>query len=237
METLIFDIETVPIDEDSLSKEELEYLFRRAEDEEKENRIREMMGLWSFTAHIVSLGLMLHERKRAMVLYVSDGDDFSEECIEGFSVKFQSFSLDRGIEEAERSILERFWEVLSSPSVGPLVSFNGRSFDAPFLMLKSFILGVKATRNLMGNRYDYRNHIDILELISFHGVGRLYSLDFICRRLGIDTPKLKMKADEVKDRFREGRYKDIALYNFHDLLATGRIYERLKDTLGEVLGL
>ena len=235
--TLIFDIETVPTEEENLSREEIEYLFRRADSEEKEEKIRSMMGLWAFTAHLVSVGLMIPELKRALVLYAGERDEEETEEVEGVSVKFRCFSLSDGIEEAERRMLEKFWGVVSKRSVGRLVSFNGRGFDSHFLMLKSLMLGVKATRNLMGSRYDYHNHVDLLDLISFHGVGRFYSLDFLCRRLGIDTPKEFMKADEVKEKFLEGKYKEIALYNFYDVLATGKLYERFLETLGEALGL
>lgn len=235
--TLVFDIETVPIEEGNFSREEIEYLFRRADSEEKEERIRSMMGLWAFTAHLVSVGMLIPELKRALVLYVAEDEGEEEEEIEGVSVKMRRFSLSEGMEEAERRILKEFWDVVSRRSVGRLVSFNGRGFDSHFLMLKSLMLGVKATRNLMGSRYDYQSHVDILDLISFHGAGRLYSLDFLCRRLGIDTPKEFMRAEEVKEKFLEGRYKEIALYNFYDVLATGKLYERLLDTLGEALGL
>ncbi len=235
--TLVFDIETVPTDEEKLSKEELEYLFRRAENEEKEERIRNMMGLWAFTAHLVSLGLFTPELNRALILYVGDETGEEKVEIEGVQVRLRSFPVSEGLEEAERKILREFWELLSRGNIGRLVSFNGRGFDSHFLMLKSLMLGVKATRDLMGKRYDYNNHLDILDLLSFHGVGRLYSLDFLCRRLGIDTPKEFMRAEEVKERFDEGRYRDIALYNFYDVLAISRLYERLMETLGDALGL
>ena len=235
--TLVFDIETVPTGEEDLSEEEIEYLFRRADSEEGKEKIRSMMGLWALTAHLVSVGLLLLEARKAMILYVGDKDKEDTEDIEGIEVKFRSFSLSEGVEEAERRILEEFWRVVSKRSVGRLVSFNGRGFDSHFLMLKSLMLGVKATRNLMGNRYDYSNHVDILEIVSFHGASRLYSLDFLCRRLGIETPKKFMRAEEVKKRFLEGKYRDIALYNFYDILATGKLYERLMETIGEALGL
>ncbi|NPA42071.1 MAG: hypothetical protein GXO18_07360 [Aquificae bacterium] len=237
MYSLVFDIETVPVDEEELSREEIEYLYRRAQDEEKEKRIREMMGLWALTAHLVSVGLLVHEKGRAMVLYIGERNSEREEKVDGFEVKFRSFSISDGIENAEKRILQEFWSVVGKNSIGPIVSFNGRGFDSHFLMLRSLALNVKATRNLMGNRYDYNNHIDLLDLLSFHGAGRLYSLDFLCRRLGINTPKEFMKAEEVKERFKEGMFEDIALYNLYDVIAISKLYERVKGSLGEVLGI
>ena len=235
--SLVFDVETVPTHEENLSKEELDYLFRRAEDEKKEEKIRSMMGLWAFTAHLVSVGLLIPESDRALILYVGKESTEEKTEIDGVRVRFRSFSITGGIEEAERSILKEFWNILSEGKIGRLVSFNGRGFDSHFLMLRSFMLGVKATRDLMGKRYDYNNHLDILDLLSFHGAGRLYSLDFLCRRLGINTPKEFMSAEDVKRNFEEGKYKDIALYNLYDVLAIGKLYTRLMETLGEALGL
>jgi len=196
-----------------------------------------MMGLWAFTAHLVSVGFLIHEARRATVLFTAEEDEEDTEELEGVSVKFRSFSIADGLEAAERRILSEFWRIVGDPNVGSLVSFNGRGFDSHFLMLKSLMLRVKATRNLMGGRYDYRNHIDLLDLISFHGAGRLYSLDFVCRRLGIGTPKKAMRAEEVHQRFEEGRYRDIANYNLQDLIAISRLYGRLRETIGDALGL
>ncbi len=237
MYTLVFDIETIPTDEGNLTEEELEYLYRRAEDEEKERRIREMMALWAPTAHIVSVGLLIYEKNFAKILYLSQENSQEEEDMEGYRVKLTSYSIKEGIESAERKLLSDFWNVVGHQSIGTLVSFNGRSFDSPFLMLRSLLLDVKVSRNLIGNRYRYDDHIDLMDLLSFHGIGRPYSLDFLCRRLGFSSPKDFMKGDEVKDRFRNGAYRDIAIYNFYDVVAIGKLYGRLKRTMGEAFGL
>ncbi|MDQ7082903.1 MAG: hypothetical protein Q9N34_08145, partial [Aquificota bacterium] len=108
MYTLVFDIETIPTDEERLSEEEIEYLYRRAENEEKEQKIKEMMALWAPTAHIVSVGLLIYEKNIAKVLYLAQEDSREEEDIEGYRVKLTSYSLKDGIEPWRR-LLSDFW--------------------------------------------------------------------------------------------------------------------------------
>lgn len=233
--TVIIDIETIPLNAEKLSEEELSYILRNADTEEQKEEIKKKMSFWAFTAHLVSLGMLVYEDKVAYIIYLANEQSQEEEDIDGIKVKFLSVPIGESIERAERLLLQVFWKYIKNAK--RIVSFNGRGFDAHFLMLKSLILDVEVSRNLMGNRYDYNNHLDVLELISFHGAGRLYSLDFICRRLGIETPKRIMNGDEVRQKFEEGKFKEIALYNFYDVLAVAKIYERILRTMGKALGI
>ncbi len=233
--TVILDVETVPLREERLSEEELSYILRNADTKEQKEEIKKRMSLWAFTAHIVSLGMLIYEENVAYILYLAKGESQEERNLEGMKVKFLPIPIGKDIERAEKVLLQIFWKHIKDAK--RVVSFNGRNFDAHLLMLKSLILGVEISRNLMGNRYDYNNHLDLLELISFHGTGRLYTLDFICRRLGINSPKNIMDGQDVKQKFENERFEEIALYNFYDVLAVARIYERVLKTMGKALGI
>ena len=237
MNTIIFDIETVSVDEESLGQAEMDYLLKYAESDEEKEAEKEKMSLWAFTAHLVSLALYKLEEGSAIVLYIGD-EDRSEE-VEVMNVKafMRSYSMKDGVEEAERRILLQFWKKAEDKLDHRFVSFNGRRFDSVFLMLRSFVLGVRATRNLLGGRFEYKNHFDLLEGLTFHGQGRKYTLDFVCRRLGLPSPKEEMDGKDVKEYFKKGRYRDIALYNLKDAIITGSIYKRFYETLGGALGL
>ncbi len=232
---LVFDIETVGVNEEDLTEEELEYLYRFANDEEEVEKTRQRFSLWAFTGHLVSWALYHPSKKTAVVYYISNRERKEKEIIGDISVIFKSVPLNKGIEIAEKRLLQIFWEIISGRKNTTLVSFNGRRFDGVFLMLRSMILGVRVSRDLVGKRYDPKNHIDILELISFSGLGRKYSLDFICRRMGIESPKTEMTGDEIKDYFEMGKYEEIARYNLRDVIATAELYKRLKTTLGDAL--
>jgi uncharacterized protein YprB with RNaseH-like and TPR domain len=80
----------------------------------------------------------------------------------------------------EREIIEKFWEYISKFEI--FITFNGRGFDCPFLMLRSAILGIKPSRDLMEyNRLRREPHIDLLDEFTFFGMLRKFSLDFYCK--------------------------------------------------------
>ncbi|NIQ03121.1 MAG: hypothetical protein GWM98_24345, partial [Nitrospinaceae bacterium] len=90
---------------------------------------------------------------------------------------FEDFEKD-GItfrQRTEREMLEGFWE--GAKEYDEFVSFNGRSFDVPFMMTRSAIHGVKPSKDLMSNRYlgSQRfgaKHVDLLDQLSFYGAVR-----------------------------------------------------------------
>ncbi len=237
MDAVVFDIETVPVNEDSFDDRDWEYILKYAESEEDEEKEKEKLSFWAFTAHLVSVTLLDIPTGRALVMYLSNREGLEELDRDGFTVYMKSFSIEGGIEHAERRILENFWKKVDERRNQRLVSFNGRRFDSVFLMLRSFVLDVRVSRDLIGKRFSYDNHLDLLDALTFHGQGRKYSLDFVCRRLGLPSPKESMDGHEVKRYFREGRYRDIALYNLKDTIATAEIYRRFYDTLGHIFGL
>ena len=123
----------------------------------------------------------------------------------------------------EKEILESFWRV--AKAVDQFVTFNGRNFDVPFIMMRSAMVGVKVTKNLMGYRYG-DEHIDLLEQFTFYGSTRKFNLDFYCQSFGIESPKSKdISGMEVKNLFEAGRIKDIAVYCSKDIYATYQLYK------------
>jgi len=123
----------------------------------------------------------------------------------------------------EKEMLESFWRV--AQYADQLITFNGRNFDVPFLMMRSAMLGVKATKNLMGYRYG-DEHIDLLEQFTFYGLTRKFNLDFYCQSFGIESPKSKdISGMEVKNLYEAGRIKDIAVYCSKDIYATYQLYK------------
>jgi hypothetical protein len=122
-------------------------------------------------------------------------------------------------------MLQEFWKAVAR--YGQFVTFNGRSFDCPFLMLRSAILGVRPTRNLMTYRYSAGEHCDLLEQLSYYGAFRKFSLDFYCRSFGITSPKSEgVSGQDVEPLFRAGRYREIAEYCLRDVRATAELFQR-----------
>lgn len=227
MRTIIFDIETSAFPFESLSESQQEYLLRYAEkvkDEELKNeKIDEViryLSLYPFTAKVVAIGIYDVDKEKAFVYYESENEEewFSEEK----NIHY------KGLHEKE--ILESFWRI--TEVADRVVTFNGRNFDAPFLMLRSALLETKPSRNLVRNRYDKSFHIDLLDQFTFYGLTRKFNLDFYCRAFGIESPKSKgISGMDVKTLYNAGKVKEIAVYCGNDIYATYRLFKIWADFL------
>ena len=129
------------------------------------------------------------------------------------------------ISGTEPEILGHFWNQINRYS--QFVTFNGRAFDAPFLMIRSAIHQIKAAKNLVPYRYDHAQHVDLADQLTFYSaMRRSFSLHLWCRAFGIESPKEGgVSGLQVKDLYKEGRYHDIARYCMRDCAATKKLYE------------
>lgn len=234
MATLIFDIETVGEDFDALdeaTQEALTFWIRResSDGERYESAlgtVKDELGLSPLTGEIVAIGILDSERDKGAVYFQSPGAE--RKPFEDGAFKFEAMS--------EKDMLAKFWEV--AEKYDTFVSFNGRSFDAPYLMIRSAIHGIRPGKNLLANRYvNYQpgnaKHIDLLEQLSFYGaLRRRGSLHLWARAFGIESPKAGgVSGDDVASLFREGKFEEIARYNSGDLRATLDLYRRYSDYL------
>ena len=151
----------------------------------------------------------------------------NKEIVEG-EITFKQFS--------ERDMLERFWE--GARHYQHFITFNGREFDIPFLMLRSAIHGIRPTKDLMRGRYVYQHnadavHIDLRDQLSFYGaLRRKGSLHLWSRAFGIQSPKSGgITGDDVGRFFKERKFLDIAKYNVGDLRATRELYKKWEEHL------
>jgi predicted PolB exonuclease-like 3'-5' exonuclease len=99
-------------------------------------------------------------------------------------------------------------------------------------MLRSALLNVKPTRNLMGYRFSANEHCDLLEQFTFYGAFRKFTLDFYCRSFGIRSPKEDgITGLDMGRMFNEKRYREIAEYCLGDVKATAELFKRWADYL------
>jgi len=227
MKTLIFDIETVGYPFESFDDFQREYLMRFADLEETEEKRRikkdeviRYLNLNALTAQIVTIGMYDVEREKGLILFQSDN---SEE----YKSEDEHFIFRSG---DEKMIIETFWKTIEKYE--QFVTFNGRGFDAPFLHLRSAILRIKPTRNLIPYRYDSKIHCDLLEQFTFYGLVRKYNLDFYCKAFGIESPKRgEVTGHNINEMFAEKKYKEIAEYCSKDLVATFELFKIFKEHL------
>jgi hypothetical protein len=221
MATVVLDIETAGIAWDSLDDAQKTYLTKHARTDEERERLPETMSLWPFTGKIIVVAMLNPESGRGRIWY---------EKADGRDEEKSSDGLFTFIGDAEAVFLAEFWKAMRR--FQRFVTFNGRGFDGPFLMLRSAALGIAVTRNLVGYRYSLRPHTDLLEAISFFGAARKWNLDFSCKAFGVESPKEQgMDGFSVGPYYRAGRLREIALYCRRDVEATARLYEKLEKTL------
>lgn len=230
MSTLILDIETVGENYDAMDETTQAALTgwveRRVtnpkERKKATQQIKEELALSPLTGQIVALGVLDYEKDKGKV-YFDPGEDTHEEIVEG-NYTFTPLS--------EADMLASFWQ--GAAKYNTFVTYNGRSFDIPYLMVRSAVHGVKSTKNLMSNRYLSMQrggaHIDLKDQLNFYGAvdnRRQGSLHLWTRAFGIASPKGGgMSGYDVGKYFTEGKILDIARYNSRDLTATASLYQR-----------
>jgi hypothetical protein len=233
MSSLIIDIETIGEDFDKLDETTQHSLTRWVEraaksEEEKEVMLKDVkngLGFSPLTGEIVALGVYDHEKKQGAVYYQAPGQEEAETEEQGCKLKAMS----------EKEILEKFWEL--AKKYENFVTFNGRSFDLPFILIRSLVHKIKPSKDLMSNRYLFSQkygakHIDLLDQLCFYGASqRKGNLHLFCRALGIVSPKGEVSGDDVGKLFQEKKFLDIAKYNVGDLKATSELYKYWKTYL------
>ena len=212
MSRIIFDIETVGVDFGSLDSSTQQYLLKWAETEEEEKKVKESLSFYPLTGEIIAIGMLNPDSNKGAVYFYS-GDmllPFEED-----GVRFECGT--------EKEILEKFWNSIKTYS--QFITFNGRGFDCPFIMIRSAVNKIMPTRDLLPNRYSSA-HIDLLDQLTFYGATRRrFSLDMWCRAFNIKSPKSDgITGYDVKELFNKRQYIDIARYCAGDLKATKELF-------------
>lgn len=234
MSTLVLDIETVGEDWgalDDTTKDMLTKWLKREsfDDDEYQKAMEDVktgLGFSPLTGQIVALGVWDLDRQKGAVYYQAPGQNNPEQEENGVVFK----------QHTEKEILEQFWKLAEKYT--DVVTYNGRAFDAPYIIVRSAVHKLKPSKNLMPSRYltylkptDLK-HIDLLDQLSFYGtVRKKGSLHLWCRAMGIESPKAGgVTGDDVAALFKEGKCLEIAKYNVGDLIATGELYKRWKES-------
>lgn len=232
MPKLIFDVETVGENFDALDETTQGALTRWIKKESGSDAeyqaaladLKDELGFSPLTGEVVAIGVLDYEREKALVYFQAPGEKFGE--FEEDGVKYKQAS--------EEEMLREFWKIASQYS--EFVTFNGRVFDVPFLMVRSAIHKIRPTKDLMSNRYMNSQkydakHIDLQDQLTFYGAMRKKGgLHLWSRAFGIASPKAEgVSGDDVARLFKEKKFKDIARYNVGDLRATKALYEQWEN--------
>src|SRR3989344_117634 len=232
MSRLIFDIETVGEDFDSMDSQTQDVLTRwiRENTETEEefsyelDKVKKRLGFSPYTAEIVVLGVYDYDKDKGAVYFQAPGE--TGETFEEGNIKFEQMT--------EKEMLVKFWA--GAENYTEFVTFNGRSFDVPFLTIRSAVHHVRPTKNLMSSLYIERQqygpvHVDLQDQFTFYGAMRHKGgLHLITGALAMEGRKQEgISGEDVGRLFEEKRYLDIAKYNVRDLIATKELYDYWSD--------
>lgn len=123
-----------------------------------------------------------------------------------------------------------------------LVSFNGKGFDLPMLMIRAMRYSLTCAtyfddKNKWENyrsRYDGKFHLDLLDFISeFRSVSGL-KLDNLCVSLGLPG-KFDVHGDQVLELYYNGEFDKISQYCQSDVLNTYMLFLKYELLRGKIL--
>jgi predicted PolB exonuclease-like 3'-5' exonuclease len=224
MKKLVIDIETVGIPWEEHDPYVREYLIK-GQTEDGAEETKRAGGLSPFRGRIVAIGVINIEDGRSCALYEVPGQT---------DVRVEKAGSRTYISGTEKQILDKFWDWFDADA--RFITFNGRQFDGPFLMLRSAINGVIPRRDLVGYRYQMHPNCDLREALNFHGTTNSrqskFNLDLACKAFGVETSKSEeMDGRAVESFYRAGRHREIADYCLEDVRATMELYEKIAPTI------
>ena len=93
-------------------------------------------------------------------------------------------------------------------------------------MVRSVLNKIRPSRNLLGYRFNYQEHCDLLDQLTFYGATRKFNLDFYAKTFGIKSSKDEgIDGSMVGDLYKQKKYLEIARYCVRDLKTTKELYE------------
>lgn len=224
MKKLVIDIETVGTPWEELDAYVREYLIKGLNDGDAEET-RRAGGLSPFRGRIIAIGVINIEDGRSCAMFEVPGQT---------QISIEKAGPRTYISGSEKQILEKFWEFFEGDS--RFITFNGRQFDGPFLMIRSAINGIVPKRDLVGYRYGFHPNCDLREVLNFFGTTNSrqfkFNLDLACKVFGVETSKGEgIDGRSVETWYRAGRHREIADYCLDDVRATSELYEKLAPSL------
>lgn len=199
--TLVVDIETVGQDLEQIPARAREILLN-VETEEDRKRVLDHLGLDPCTGRIICIGVYWLELDKARAYCQAD----------------------------ERELLANFWADLGQIRPYRFITFNGKSFDFPYINIRSAILEVPIPRDVQldTRRFSTERHFDVREALTNYERYKKGTLEFFCEIFGVPSPKNGIDGSKVGEFFRAGKLDEIANYCLADCKATAALYERLK---------
>ena len=220
----VFDCETVP--DVGLVRSEFSLDGEALEVSKKAFELQEQKSGYSF------LPIPFHQ---VVAISAVISDDFG---------KFQKVSSIEG--DTEKEMIKNFLNFIDKKEP-KLISFNGRAFDMPMLMIRAmkynlscFAYFEKENRDTNKNKWDnYRSrysdrfHVDLMDHIGEFGAVRGLKLDLLCKMTGLPG-KYDVQGGEVSELYYKNEIVKIKEYCESDVLNTYWLYLKYELLKGNI---
>jgi 3'-5' exonuclease len=118
-----------------------------------------------------------------------------------------------------------------------LVTYNGRSFDLPVIVMRSLCHGIALPWYYRDRDFRYRysedGHLDLCDWLADHGATRAGKLDAVARLIGLPG-KIGVDGSQVEGLFRAGQLDAIQRYCLADVAQTALLFLRFRLLQGQI---
>ena len=118
-----------------------------------------------------------------------------------------------------------------------IVTWNGRGFDVPILMLRSLRHGVQMPWYFENPDYrerrTERGHLDLADFLAGHGASRMTGLDGAARLCGLPG-KAGLDGSQVEGLYRSGQMDVLRRYCLSDVAQTAFLFLRARLLMGQL---
>jgi predicted PolB exonuclease-like 3'-5' exonuclease len=120
-----------------------------------------------------------------------------------------------------------------------LVTWNGRGFDLPVLLLRTLALGLTWPWYYRDRDYRYRysenGHFDLGDFLAEHGAARMTSLDGAARLIGLPGKGADgVDGSQVEALFQAGELEALRRYCLSDVAQTAFVFLRSRLLVGQL---
>lgn len=122
----------------------------------------------------------------------------------------------------EAGLIATLWEAIVGRRC---IGYNILKFDLPVLIRRSQLLDIPVPTMVL-DRYK-TPHVDLLERLSFNGAITYRSLDFYCKRFGLEVPCDEYQGRDIPGLVAEGDWAAVLKHCAADIEKTTALAQRL----------
>ena len=140
------------------------------------------------------------------------------------------------LDDRERQLLEDFSRFVGRARP-VLVTYNGRSFDLPVIVMRSLCHAISLPWYYRDRdiryRYSAEGHLDLCDWLADHGAARAGKLDAVARLIGLPG-KVGVDGSQVEGLYRAGQLESIQKYCLADVAQTALLFLRFRLLQGQI---